>query len=92
MLASLEPVPVDHPKKIVVGVRNFGLAHLVVFLLSYSKPGSDLCQLFELVLAIKLEINCSSFLLPQEGQVTAPFSCSFNVNANRHSLPHFRHL
>ena len=55
-------------------------------------PVSVLRQLFELVLAIKLVINCSSSLLPHEGQVAALFSCSFNVKASRHSLPHFRHL
>ena len=52
----------------------------------------DEYQVFELVLAIKLVINCSSSLLPQEGQVATLFSCSFKVNANRHSFPHLRHL
>ena len=56
------------------------------------KLASTLRQVFELVLAIKLVSNCSSSLLPHEGHVAALFSCSVKVNANKHSLPHFRHL
>ncbi len=55
-------------------------------------PVSAMPQLFELVLAMKLVINCSNSLLPQDGQVAMLLSCSFNVKANKHSFPHFRHL
>ncbi len=88
-------VPCDDPKKgmYVWGEPRIGNPLLHAGTL-WSQPElvSGLRQRFELVLAIKLVINCSCSLLPQEGQMAAPFSCSFNVNANRHSLPHFRHL
>jgi hypothetical protein len=52
----------------------------------------DFHQLLELVLAIKLVISCVNSLLPHEGHIAVPVSCSFSVKARRHSLPHLRHL
>ncbi len=49
-------------------------------------------QLFRLVFAMTLEINCSMRLLLQEGQATDPLSCSFKRKESSTSFPQSRHL
>lgn len=43
-------------------------------------------QLFLLVLAMKREISCFTFLLLHFGQVTLPFSCSLKLCINENSF------